>query len=98
VHNEEDVSHLYGWCKEAHADILTVHPEMGLAHRHLTVEPCVKGTKKDTQDIYTGYFMCLALEDEDGNAVDDEDEYDIEAISITWEMGEETTASRKSAA
>jgi hypothetical protein len=54
VYNDEDLSHMYVWCKEAHANILTVHPEMGLAHRHLTVEPCVKGTKKDTRDIYTG--------------------------------------------
>jgi hypothetical protein len=37
--------------------------------------------------------MCLAPEDEDGNAVDDEDEYAIEAISLTWEKGEPTTAS-----
>jgi hypothetical protein len=74
-------------------NILTVHPEMGLAHRHLTVEPCAKGTKKDTRNIHTGYFTSLAPEDEDGNAVDDEDEYAIEATSITSEKGEETTAS-----
>jgi hypothetical protein len=93
VYKDEDISHMYVWCKEAHVNILTVPPEMGLAHRHLTVEPCVKGTKKDTRDIYTGYFMCLAPEDEDSNAADDEDEYAIEAISLTWEKGEETTAS-----
>ena len=37
--------------------------------------------------------MCLAPEDKDGNAVDDEDEYAIEAISLTWKKGEPTTAS-----
>jgi hypothetical protein len=59
----------------------------------LTVEPCLKGTKKDSRHIYNGYFMCLAPEDKDGNAVDDEEEYAIEAISLTWEKGEKTTAS-----
>jgi hypothetical protein len=74
---------LYVWCKEAHANILTVHQEMGLAHRHVTVEPRVSGTKKDTRHIYTGYFMCLAPEDEDGEEVEDENENAIKAISIT---------------
>jgi hypothetical protein len=65
---------------------------MGLAHRHVEVEPCVRGTKKDTRDIYTGYFMCLAPQDEDSEEVEDENEHAIEAISITWEKGEETIA------
>jgi hypothetical protein len=56
---------------------------MGIAHRHVTVEPCVRGTKKDTRHIYTGCFMCLAPEDENGYEVEDENEYAIEAISFT---------------
>jgi hypothetical protein len=92
VYNESDFAHLYVWCKEAAAAILTVHPEMGLAHQHVEVEPCVRGTKKDTRDIYTGYFMCLAPEDEEGEEVEDQNEHAIEAISITWEKGEETIA------
>jgi hypothetical protein len=92
VYNEDDFSYLYVWCKEAQAAILTVHPEMGLAHLHVVVEPCVRGTKKDTRNIYTGYFMCLAPEDKNGEEVEDENEHAIEAISITWEKGEETNA------
>jgi hypothetical protein len=92
VYNESDFTHLYVWCKEAGAAILTVHPEMGLAHRHVEVEPCVRGTKKDTRNIYTGYFMCLAPEDEDGEEVEDQNEHAIEAISITRKKGEETIA------
>jgi hypothetical protein len=84
---------MYIWCKDSQANVLTVHPEMGLRHQHVTVEPCVKGTKKDSRQIYTGYFMCLAPEDEDSNTVDDEDEDAIEAISLTWEQGDPTTAS-----
>jgi hypothetical protein len=92
VYNEDDFSHLYVWCKEAQASILTVHPEMRLARQHVVVEPCVRDTKKDARNIYTGYFMCLAPEDENGEEVEDENEYAIEAISITWEKGEETIA------
>jgi hypothetical protein len=58
----------------------------------MEVEPCVRGTKKETLDIYMGYFMCLAPEDEDGEEVEDQNEHAIEAISITWEKGEETIA------
>jgi hypothetical protein len=93
VYDDMDMFQMYVLCKEAYANILTVHPEMGLRHQHLTVEPCVKGTKKDSRHIYTGYFMCLATEDEDGNAVDNEEEYAIEAISLTWEKGAKTTDS-----
>ena len=78
-----DLSHMYIWCKESQAHVLTVHPEMGLWHQHVIAEPCVRGTKKNSRHIYTGYFMCLSPEDEDGNAVDNEDEYAIEAISLT---------------
>jgi hypothetical protein len=92
VYNEDDFSHLNVWCKEANASILTVHPEMGLAHQHVVVEPCVRGTKKDTRNIYTRYFMCLAPKDENGEEAEEENEYAIEAISITWEKGEETIA------
>jgi hypothetical protein len=61
VYHDDDISHMYVWCREAHANILTVHPEMGLSHRHLTVEPCVKGTKKDTRHIYTFHFPLSVL-------------------------------------
>jgi hypothetical protein len=37
VYDERDFAHLYVWCKEAAAHILTVHPEMGLAHQHIEV-------------------------------------------------------------
>jgi hypothetical protein len=63
---------------------------MGLAHHHVEVEPCDRGTKKDTRDIYTGYFMCLAPENEEGEEVEDLNEHAIEAINITWEEGEKT--------
>jgi hypothetical protein len=92
VYNESDFAHLYVWCKEAGVAILTVHPDIGLAHRHMEVEPCIRGTKKDIRDIYTGYFMCLAPKDEDGEEVEDQNEHAIEAISITWEKGEEKIA------
>jgi hypothetical protein len=75
------------WCKEAATHILTVHPEMRLAHEHVAVNPCVWGTKKYTRDIYTGYFMCLAPENEEGEEVEDLNEHAIEAISVTWERG-----------
>jgi hypothetical protein len=77
VYNESAITHLYVWCKEAGAAILTVHPEMGLAHRHVEIEPCVRGTKKDTRVIYTGSFMCLAPEDKDGEDVEDQNEHAI---------------------
>jgi hypothetical protein len=54
VYDECEFAHLYVWCKEAAPAILTVNPGMGLAHRHVEVEPCVSGTKKYTRDIYTG--------------------------------------------
>jgi hypothetical protein len=38
VNNKEDSSQLYVWCKEAHTIILTVHPDMGLAHRQMKVD------------------------------------------------------------
>jgi hypothetical protein len=88
VYDKRELAHLYMWCKEAAAAILTVNLEMGLAHRHVEVDPCVRGTKKNTRDIYTGYFMCLAPEDEEGEEVEDQNEHAIEAISITWEEGE----------
>jgi hypothetical protein len=90
VYDEGDFDHLYVWNKDATALILTVHPEMGLAHKHVEVEPCVKGTKGDSRDIYTGYFMCLAPVDDAEEEVEDENAHAIEAISVTWEQGEET--------
>jgi hypothetical protein len=90
VYDEHDFAHLYVWCKEAAAHILTVHPEVGLAHQHVEVEPCVRGTKKDTQDVYTRYFMCLAPQNEEGEEVEDLNEHAIEATNIIWEEREET--------
>jgi hypothetical protein len=90
VYDEDDFAHLYVWSKDASALILTVHPEMGLAHEHVEVEPYVKGTKGDVRDIYKGYIMCLASVDEYGEEVEDENGYAIETISVTWEQGEET--------
>jgi hypothetical protein len=90
VYDERDFAHLYVWCKEAATHILTVHPEMGLAHEHVVVDPYVRGTTKDTRDIYTGYFMCLAPENEEGQEVKGLNKHAIEAISVTWEEGEET--------
>jgi hypothetical protein len=63
---------------------------MGLAHKHMVAEPCVMGTEGESRHIYTGYFMCLTPEDDAGMEDDDMDEHAIEAISVTWEQGEET--------
>ncbi len=91
VYDERDFAHLFVWCKHAAANILTIHPEMGLAHQHITVEPCVKGTAPDERRIYTGYFMCLAPEDEEGSELEaDPEEHAIEAIRVDWEHGQET--------
>ncbi len=35
--NDMDLSHMYIWCKDSQANVLTVHPEMGLRHQHVTV-------------------------------------------------------------
>jgi hypothetical protein len=82
--------HLYVWNKEGGALILTVHPEMGLAHKHVVAKPCVKGTEGDARHIYTGYFMCPTPENDLSVEDDDMDEHAIEYISVTWEQGEET--------
>ncbi len=36
--DDMDPSHMYIWCKESQAHVLTVHPEMGLWHQHVTVD------------------------------------------------------------
>jgi hypothetical protein len=61
VYDEDDFAHLSVWSKDASALILTLHPKMGLAHKHVEVEPCAKGTKGDVWDIYIGYFMSTSM-------------------------------------
>jgi hypothetical protein len=89
-YDEGNFVHLYVWTKDAGAHILTVHSEMGPAHRHVVAEPCVKGTEGEAHHIYTGYFMCLTPENDAGVEDNDMDEHAIEAISVTWKQGEET--------
>jgi hypothetical protein len=62
AYHEEDFANLMVFDANAGTHVLTIHPEMGLTHRHTQLEYPAGGLSREVCTMFTGYFMVLTPE------------------------------------
>ena len=81
AYHEEDFDHLMIYDAIAGTQVLSIHPEMGLTHKHVLLEYPAGGLTGKVRTQYTGYFVVPSSAEGEKES---EEEHAIEALRVTW--------------
>jgi hypothetical protein len=81
AYHEGDFDHLMIYDASAGTQVLSIHPGMGLTHKHVQMEYPAGGLTGEVRTHYTRYFVVLSSAEGEEES---EEEHAIEALRVTW--------------